>query len=83
MHNLIWHPNMSLEDAEKVVIQAAFKFYRGNKVMTAQALKISPRTLDNKLDCINGKKPEDYGIEEKRVNRRTNRNADKEAKQAG
>lgn len=80
LHNLIWHPNMSLEDAEKIVIISALKFFRGNKLATAQALKISPRGLDIKLDCINGKKPEDYGIEEKRQNRKLRKNDSKEIK---
>lgn len=80
MHNLIWHPNMTLEFAEKRIIEAAFKYYRGNKLTTAQALGITPRTLDNKLDCINGKKPADYGIEEKRINRKHKKDEDKSPK---
>lgn len=47
---VMWSPGMSLESLEKHVILKAFRFYRGNKTTTAQALGISVRTLDNKLD---------------------------------
>lgn len=45
----MWQPGQSLEDIEKEVIEKALKFYGHNKTKTAQALKISVRTIDNKL----------------------------------
>lgn len=45
-----WVPGQSLEYLEQLAIEEAFKFYRGNKTQTANALKISPRTLDTKLE---------------------------------
>lgn len=47
---VIWTPGMTLDQLERRVILQGFKFYRGNKTMTAQALGISVRTLDNKLE---------------------------------
>ncbi|GEM_PF-4349599 len=76
IHNLIWHPNMSLEDAEKVVVREAFKFFGGNKTRTSQALRIDAKTLDSILDRIDGKKPEDYGIEAP-IPRKKRKNEDK------
>jgi hypothetical protein len=48
--NFNWTPGMKLEMIEKWAILQAFRFYRGNKTSTAQALGIAIRTLDNKLD---------------------------------
>lgn len=45
-----WSPGVSLENIEKQVILAAYRHYRGNKTMTANALGIAIRTLDNKLE---------------------------------
>lgn len=51
MDNLIaWTPGMSLASVEKQAILAAFRYYRGNKTLTANSLGIAIRTLDNKLD---------------------------------
>lgn len=50
MINLNWQPGMSLEVVEKHVILQAFRFYRGNKTMTSNALGIAIRTLDSKLE---------------------------------
>lgn len=47
---MIYTPGLTLEGAEKVVIEGAYKFYRGNKTTTALALGISVRTLDTKLE---------------------------------
>ncbi len=46
---IIWSPGVTLDSIEKQVILKAFRFYRGNKTATAQALGIAIRTLDNKL----------------------------------
>lgn len=45
-----WTPGLTLEAVEKMCIQQAFKFYRGNKTTTANSLGIAIRTLDNKLE---------------------------------
>lgn len=50
MINLNWQPGMNLEIIEKSAILQAFRFYRGNKTATAQALGIAIRTLDHKLE---------------------------------
>lgn len=44
-----WQPGQTLEDVEREVIEEAFKYHRGNKTHTANALDIAIRTLDNKL----------------------------------
>lgn len=45
-----WSPGQTLESIEKIAIQQAYKFYRGNKTQTALSLGISVRTLDTKLE---------------------------------
>lgn len=45
-----WTPGTNLEQWEKIAIEAAFRFYRGNKTQTSIALGISIRTLDSKLE---------------------------------
>lgn len=50
---IIWSPGVSLEEIEKQVILKALRFYRGVKTTTANALGISVRTLDNKLEQYN------------------------------
>lgn len=47
---IIWSPGITLADIEKQVILKAFRFFRGNKTTTANALGISIRTLDTRLD---------------------------------
>jgi len=47
---ITWSPGTTIASAEREVIQQAYKFYRGNKTATANALDISVRTLDNKLE---------------------------------
>lgn len=46
---MIWQPGLSLEDIEKKALLEAFRFYHGNRTMTANSLKISQKTLYNKL----------------------------------
>jgi len=50
MNEIIWGPGMSLAAVEKLVILKAYQFFRFNKTTTANALGISTRTLDNKLE---------------------------------
>lgn len=45
-----WSPGVSLEALEKQAIQQAFKFFQQNKTATCNALGISIRTLDAKLE---------------------------------
>lgn len=46
----MWNPGLTLEELEKQAIEKAFRFYQGNKTHTANALGISIRTLDAKLE---------------------------------
>ena len=48
--NVLWTPGMTLESTEKQIILAAIKYFRGNKTMTSQALGISIRTLEVRLE---------------------------------
>lgn len=48
-YSIMWSVGMSLDALEKLVVERAFKFYRGNKTATASSLGIAIRTLDNKL----------------------------------
>lgn len=50
MVNINWQPGMTLESVEKEVILQAFRYYRGNKTATANALGFAIRTLDMKLE---------------------------------
>lgn len=50
MTQVLWTPGMTLDEVERLVIEAAFRYYRGNKTATAAALGISVRTLDNKFE---------------------------------
>lgn len=45
-----WYPGITVENAEREIILQSFKFYGENKTATAQAIGISIRTLDAKLD---------------------------------
>lgn len=45
-----FQPGMTLAELEKKAILSAFRYYRSNKTLTAQALGIAIRTLDNKLE---------------------------------
>lgn len=44
-----WQPGLSLEDMEREIILVALRFYHCNKTKTAEALKVSVRTIQNKL----------------------------------
>lgn len=46
---VVWTIGVSLDDMEKNVILTALRYFRGNKTLTANALGISIRTIDNKL----------------------------------
>ena len=50
MVNLNWQPGMTLESIEKEAILQAFRYFRGNKTATANALGFAIRTLDAKLE---------------------------------
>lgn len=53
-----WSPGMKLEYLEKMAIEEALKFYRGNKTQTAAALGIAIRTLDAKLEIYENERIE-------------------------
>lgn len=48
--SIVWSPGTSLDEIEKQVILKAFRHFRGNKTVTSNALGISIRTLDSKLE---------------------------------
>lgn len=48
--NLQWQPGMTLDEVERICIEAAYSFYHKNKTQTSIALGISIRTLDAKLE---------------------------------
>ena len=43
-------PGYTIESVEKMIIQQAFAYFKGNKTQTAQAIGIAIRTLDAKLE---------------------------------
>lgn len=47
---IVWSPGVTLVEVEKQVILKAFRFFRGNKTATSNALGISIRTLDARLE---------------------------------
>lgn len=47
-----WTPGVTLDDIELMVVERAYKHYQYNKVQTAKALGIVPKTLDTKLEAI-------------------------------
>lgn len=49
MEQVIWFPGMKFDELEKAVILSCLEFTRGNKTKAAEALGITPRTIDNKL----------------------------------
>lgn len=67
MINVNWQPGMTLESIEKEAILQAFRYYRGNKTATSQALGIAIRTLDNKLESykVQGEEKEKADAERK------------------
>lgn len=56
----IWLPKMTLRDAETLIIWQALAYFGGNKTHTARALKISLRTLRNRIK--NNDKLSEYRI---------------------
>ncbi len=50
MNTVIFQPGMTLEELEKQAILCSFRFHRGNKTATSNALGIAIRTLDAKLE---------------------------------
>lgn len=44
-----WSPGVTIAEIERQVILAAYDFYRRNKTVTATALGIAIRTLDQRL----------------------------------
>lgn len=53
---IIWSPGITLEAIEEQVIQKAYKFFGYNKTATSNALGISIRTLDAKLEKYENEK---------------------------
>jgi DNA-binding NtrC family response regulator len=53
-----WQIGVTLDEVEKQVILAALQFFHGNKTKAAEALGITSRTIQNKLNFYNGVKNE-------------------------
>lgn len=49
MNIIPYNPNLNLEQYERAVILAAFRFHRGNRTAIAKSLGITTKTLYNKL----------------------------------
>ncbi len=45
----MYQPGVTLEDIERETILEAVRYWHGNRVKTAEALEISPRTLHSRL----------------------------------
>lgn len=54
----MWQPGRTLAQIEKEVIEAALRFYQGNKTQAANSLGIAVRTIYNKLGEIEPKAPQ-------------------------
>ena len=61
----VWSIGMTIEEAEKRIIENSLQFFQGNKTMTANSLGISIRGLDHKM-----KKMEIVNIKKVRVEER-------------
>lgn len=73
---MIWTPGFTLEALEKMAIQQALAFYKGNKTTTANSLGCAIRTLDAKIakyaeeDKERGRREDERQIKEKEFNER-------------
>ena len=47
---VVWYPGMTLDTTEKLIILEAYEIHLRNKTSTANALGISIRTLDQRLE---------------------------------
>lgn len=77
--NVNWVPGITLDEMEKACILAALRFYRGNKSQTAYSLKISVRTLDNKIE----KYEEEKNSEQARLDAERNKQREINARMRG
>lgn len=55
MNIIPYNPNLNLEQYERAVILAAFRFHRGNRAAIAHSLGITTKTLYNKLKSYTDK----------------------------
>lgn len=62
-----WVPGVTVDGAEKEVILQALKFYKGNKTMTSNALGISIRTIDHKLERYENERRESEALATRRL----------------
>ena len=53
-----WYNGMTLDEMEQVIIMKSLQIHAGNKTKTAEALGISIRTIDNKLEKYEEQKRE-------------------------
>lgn len=58
MSQVHWQVGITLEEVEKQVILAALQYFQQNRTKAADALGISTRTIQNKLNQYNGVKEE-------------------------
>jgi DNA-binding NtrC family response regulator len=55
---MMWQPGKTLEECEFEVLLAALRFYHGNRTRAADALKISIRTMTNRVQTMRERKIE-------------------------
>ena len=60
-----FRPGVTIEMLEREAIEAALKFYEGNKTKAAQSLGITVRTIQNKLSLYNPKEKNESSKESK------------------
>ncbi len=49
-HQIVWSPGVTLADIEKQVILKALQFYRNDKLTVSNALGLTPRALEKKVE---------------------------------
>ena len=45
----MWYLGMTLDQAERKIIEKVLRFYNGNKSATARSLGVSVKTIENKV----------------------------------
>jgi hypothetical protein len=51
-YDITWRPGMNIDTVVQSIVEAAYKYFGGNKSAAARSLGISVRTLDSRLERI-------------------------------
>lgn len=70
MMTITWNPGVTLDHLERYGIEQAMKHYRGVKTTAANALGITAKTLDAKLERYRKQDEEEKALEELRKDQR-------------